>query len=249
MHERQNPARRQNEAGNVLFMILLAVILIGLLTAAIQGSNNSESANIDGETLVIRASEVQRAMAEMERGVKYIIENGTSESDIRFAHPDASADYGDLNADADPSDQLFHASGGAANYRAVPADINDGSTWEFYGGTHIPGMGTASRAELIVVLPNVSEQLCTKINKINGQNGTPADTGGGAAAGSSPGQCLSIGALGRFDDAQQFYATPNTVDEATFEQDPSTSAARSAPQACVICDDGKRHVYHVLMSR
>lgn len=239
-----------NESGNVLFVILLAVVLIGLLTAAIQGSNNSESANIDEETLVIRASEVQRYASELERAVAYIMRDGKSESDLRFAHPDAHSDYGDLSADADPSDQAFSSAGGAAAYRDAPAGINDGSAWEFYGGTHIPGMGTESRAELIAVLPNVSQAFCEKINEINGQSGTPADTGASTASGGDPGACLAIGSLGRFDDSQQFYTTINTTDESTFEQDPNTSEARPAPQACVVCTAGSaNHFYHVLLAR
>jgi hypothetical protein len=244
------PENRRSERGNILFIILIAVVLIGLLTAAIQMTSRPEGSNIDKETLVIRASEVQRYASELERAVNYIMQNGKSESDIRFAHPDASSDYGDLGADADPSDQVFHVSGGGASYRAAPVGINDGSAWEFYGGTHIPGMGTASRAELIAVLPNVTQEFCDKINEINGQSGTPADTGMAVAAGPNPGGCLAIGAVGRFDDARQFYTTINTTDETTFEQDPNTAAARPAPQACVACDlDSANHFYHVLLAR
>jgi len=245
-----SPLNRPCENGNVLFLILIAIVLIGLLTAAIQMTNRPEGSNIDKETLIIRASEVQRYASELERAVNYIMQDGKSESDIRFAHPDANSDYGDLSADADPSDQVFHVSGGGANYRAAPADINDGSAWEFYGGTHLPGMGTASRTELIAVLPNVTQAFCDKINEINGQTGTPADTGAGLPSGGNPGACLALGAAGRFDDAQQFYTTVNTTDETTFEQDPNTSAARPAAQACVSCAVGPaNHFYHVLLTR
>ena len=101
------------------------------------------------------------------------------------------------------------------------------------------------------MLPNVTEDFCNKINELNGQNGSPADTGVSAASGLDPGSCLAIGALGRFDDGQQYYtAFVNTTDETTFEQDPNTSAAKTAPQACVSCAlDSQRHVYHVLLAR
>lgn len=240
---------RHGERGNMLFMILIAVVLIGLLTAAIMNSGQPESAHIDNETLIIRTSEVQRYASELERAVLFVIQNNISESDIRFAHPDAHSDYGDLSADVDPSDQVFHRFGGAANYRAPPDDINDGSAWEFYGGTHLPGVGS-SRADLVAVLPNVKQQFCDKINELAGQTGTPADTGPAAAAGNDPGDCIHIGALGRFDDGQQFYTTINTVNEASFEQDPVASAAYTAPQACVICAlDSSNHFYHVLLAR
>ncbi len=233
-----------------MFIILVAVVLIGLLTAAIQMTNRPEGSNIDKEALVIRASEVQRYASELERAVNYIMQNGKSESDIRFAHPDAHSDYGDLSADPDPSDQVFHVSGGGANYRSAPDNINDGSAWEFYGGTHLPGMGTASRAELIAVLPNVTQAFCDKINELNGQTGSPADLGAGVPSGGDPGACLAIGAAGRFDDGQQFYTTINTVDDTTFDDAPESTDPRPAPQACVQCAIGSaNHFYHVLLAR
>lgn len=240
---------RKNERGNMLFIILIAVVLVGLLTAAIQRTNRPEGANIDKETLVIRVTEVQRTASELERAILFIMQNGKSESDLRFAHPDAPPDYGDLDGDADPSDQVFHRLGGAANYPAVPADVNDGSPWEFYGGTHLPGVGS-DKADLIAVLPNVTQQFCDRVNALNGQHGTPTDTGGSLASGANAGDCLNLGTAGRFDDGQQFYDTPNTVDESTFEQDSSVSAPYTARQACVRCTaDGANHFYSVLMAR
>jgi hypothetical protein len=244
---------RKHEHGNMLFMILIAVVLIGLLTTVIMATSTTDGSNIDKETLIIRASEAQRAASEFERAVMFIINNGKSESDIRFAHPAAHTDYGDLSlADelAEQQVQVFHANGGGATYREPPVEVNDGSQWEFYGGTAIPGVGT-DRADLVAVLPNVTQQFCDKINELNDQpTTTPEDTGTGAAGGSNPGDCVAIGALGRFDDAQQFYDTPNTMNETTFTQDPNTSAARPAMQACVRCDAGPAtHFYHVLLAR
>jgi hypothetical protein len=182
--------------------------------------------------------------------------DGISESDIRFAHYDAHADYGDITV-ADGThgfkNQVFHPDGGAAEYRAPPNGINDGSAWEFYAGTQIPGIGTVTRGDLVAVLPNVTEDFCNKINIINGQTGTPADTGTTAASGSDPGNCVNVGALGRFDAGQQYYDDPdlNTMDETTFVQDANTSAVRPTPQACVVCSVGTttRNFYHVLLAR
>jgi hypothetical protein len=167
------------------------------------------------------------------------MESGKSESDIRFAHAEAHTDYGDLSADADPSDQVFHRDGGAANYRTPPTGLNDGSAWEFYGATHLPAIGTG-RADLIAVLPNVTQAFCDRINVINGQSGTPSD----------PATCLGNVVTDRFDDGNQFASSANTVDEATFEQDPTYSAVRAAPQACVRCAaDSNNYFYHVLLAR
>ncbi len=237
---------RHGERGNMLFMIFLAVVLIGLLSAAVLNSGDTDGSNIDNENLAIKASEVQRYAAELERAVLYIIrQNSKSENDIRFAHPDNNAEYGDLSADSDPSDQVFHSSGGAANYRTPPTGINDGSPWEFYGSTAIPGAGS-SRADLVAVLPNVTQQFCERINLLNGQTSAqPVDTGGGTASGASAGDCINAGAAGRFDNGQQFYATPNTMDESSFTQIP-------ALQACVQCTGitgTPYEFYHVILAR
>ncbi len=256
----QKDKPRQRERGNILFMILIAIVLIGALTVAIQSSSQPDGANINDETLLIRATEVQRYASELERAVTFILQDGKSESDIRFAHPSANADYGDLPTDTDPTDQVFSRDGGGANYRAPPEDINDGSAWEFYAGTHIPGVGRADRAELVAVLPHVTQAFCDKINEINGQTGTVLDDGSSGASGSDPGNCVNIGALGRFDDTRQFYTTINTMNETSpsFVHDPNTSAPRPALQACVTCavdtnsangTSDERHFYHVLIAR
>jgi hypothetical protein len=236
---------RLAERGNVLFVILLAIVLIGALTIAIQGSNDADSANIDDESLAIKTTEVQRFASEVERGVNYILQNGISENDLRVSHPKNHSDYGDLSADGTPEDQVFHKDGGAANYRTVPSDINDGSAWEFYGSTSAPNVGSA-RADMLIVLPNVTQQFCEWVNKLNGQTGDqPEDTGSTAPSANNAGACVSPGAVARFRDAKQFYSTANTMDTTTFSKLP-------AKQACVECTDmtGSPYMfYHVVLAR
>lgn len=231
-------------------MVLLAVALIGALGAAIMGSNSAETSNIDKETLGIRASEVQRYAGELERAVRYIMQNGKSESDIRFAHPDANSDYGDLSADSDKSDQVFHIDGGGAGYRLPPADIlaSPNQKWEFYGGTAIHHAGSTN-PELVAVLPNVTKQFCEKINTLNSQSiDQPVDDGGSAASASNAGGCIHGGSDARFGNNTEFYdaaqsRTANTMDDSTFTVHP-------ALQACVYCEaDEAYHFYHVLLVR
>ncbi|MDB2682854.1 hypothetical protein N9Z27_01210 [Alphaproteobacteria bacterium] len=230
-------ASSNNESGNMLFIILIAVVLIGALTAAVTNSGDAENSSIDDETLAINVSEVQRYGAELERAITYIMQNGYSEVDIRFAHPNAPSAYGDLSADTDKGDQVFHSDGGGAQYRDVPDGLNDGSVWQFYGGTDLPSVGS-DRADLIMVLPNVTLQFCNKINSMNGQMGTPTDTA----------SCLWTDSTDIFNGTTQFDSTPNTVDEATFTQDAASSAAKPASQACVVCG-ANRHFYQVIMAR
>lgn len=218
-------SRSQN--GNVLFFILIAVALVGLLTMAIQSSSQTGSENIDDETLLIQASEIRQYATELENAVRFIMQNGHSENDLRFAHPEAHPDYGNITISSET--QIFHRSGGAATYRLPRSRVNNGDRWEFYAGTHLPGAGT-DRADLIAVLPNINEPLCQMINKQIGYTGQPLDTGA----------CLHEGPAERFDSGN-FSSTANTVDVSSFSSTP-------AFQGCVLCGSNY-HFYHVLMAR
>lgn len=218
---------RSGESGNMIFFILLAIVLVGLVTAALR-SGGIEGANIDREDMVIKASQVRQNAGELERAVALIIQNGISETDISFAPNDASAlsDYGTYNAN--PRAEVFNPKGGGAIWRQPPSGVNDGSHWEFYGDTAAPGMGS-QEADLIAVLPNVTAAFCAEINSINGQS-----------APDSGSTCIYPGT--RFVPATRPFSTsPNTMDAPTF-------ANGRGPEACVTCGTDL-HFYHVLMSR
>ena len=223
---------RSDEKGNVLFIVLLAIVLIGALTVAVQNSGHEGS--IDKEKLVIRISEVRRYASELERGVRFILPNGHSEVDLRFAHPDADPDYGDLSADSDKSDQMFDRLGGGAQYRTPPPGISDGSSWEFYGHTALPEVGT-DEAELVAVLPNVTQAFCEAYNSTLGYDSATQPTDSST--------CINGGSSARFDAGTQFSSSPNTVNAGTFTYKPSLSG-------CAQCTtDSSYHVFHVLMAR
>lgn len=224
---------RSGESGNVVFFVLLAVVLLGLVTAALR-SFGVEGANIDKENILLQASQVRQYASELERGVGFILRDSYSEVDIRFAHPDAPAGYGSIGSD--PGRQVFHKDGGGAQYR-VPSDmISSASNWEFYGHTRLPEVGS-DRADLIAVLPDVTLAFCERINKMNGYDPAtqPADP---------TGDCIHSGASTRFSSAALFTASgsANVVDEASFTVKP-------ALQGCVECAGPAYHFYHVILAR
>lgn len=222
---------KKNQSGNVIFFILLAIFLLGLVTAALR-STGIESSGIEREDLSIKISQVRQNAGEIEHAVNLALQNGISESDISFAAADAPSAYGTYNAN--PKAEIFNPAGGAARFRSAPSGINDGSGWEFYGNTAIPQMGT-DKAELVAVLPNVTEAFCTAINAQAGQTTVqPTDDG----------SCVNAGPSSRFSPLNNFAASPNTMNEATFTLMP-------APEACVQCNAGSTtfNYYHVLMAR
>lgn len=220
-------SERSRESGNMIFFILLAIVLIGLVTAALR-SNGIESASISNEDMTIKVTQVRQNATELEHAVALVLQNDVSESDLSFASVDAPSDYGVYNTN--PPAEVFNVKGGGAVWRAPPADINDGSGWEFFGNTALPGVGS-DRADLVAVLPNVSKAFCDKVNQITGQT-TQTPTDGGS--------CVNAGQGNRFKGV--FSSIPQTMDVNSFTVQP-------AGEACVQCDGPVYEYYHVLMAR
>lgn len=163
---------RSSESGNILIYILGAIVLLGLLVVISKGSV-TPGAGIDPEQLMIRVSEVQDYGQELEQAIAYVMSNGHSEVDIRFAHPDADSAYGDITDT--PSRQVFSRDGGGAKYRLAPDGIQTAATnWAFNGDNFVPQVGSNS-ADLIALLSNVSEDFCKKLNDLNNIE-NPSDT-------------------------------------------------------------------------
>lgn len=173
--------RYNPQSGNVLVYILGAIFLLGILVIAVKGSS-TPGAGIDPEQLTIRVAEVQAYGKELEDAVTYIMVNGHSESDIRFAHPNADSAYGDITDT--PSRQIFSRDGGGAQYRDPPAGIQTTVTpWHFTGRNTVNGVGTnevvgtgnLQSADLAAILNNVSKDFCVLINEKNDIENTAGD--------------------------------------------------------------------------
>lgn len=237
LHDKPVATVSETQSGNVIFFILLGIVLLGLVTAAMR-SGGMEGSNIDSETTSISISRLKDQANAIERGITFIIQNGISETDLRFAHADAAAEYGN-DPSITPQSQLFNRAGGGVEYLPPPTGVNDGSDWEFFGNTHLPQVGSAL-PDLIAVLPHLTEAACTAINRQAGYTGTPTDDGG--ASGSS--DCIHSGASDRFSATTQFPGiASNTTNEGSF-------SIRPAMQGCVTCSvDGTRHYFRVLLAR
>lgn len=164
---------RTSESGNILIYILGAIFLIGALTLMVKGSS-TPGAGIDEESLIIKVSEVQDYGRELEQAIAFIFQNGHSEADIRFAHPDADSAYGTITDI--PTRQVFSRDGGGATYRAPPSGIQTAPTdWYFTGRNSVEGVGTNENsgqgnlrtADLTAMLNYVTKQFCMLVNEKN----------------------------------------------------------------------------------
>ncbi len=216
------------EEGNMLFIIMIAIVLIGLLSVAIRG--NGSDSNIDREDYIIKASQVMQYGTELEQAVATILHNGVSESDLRFAHPDAPS-YGDITSS--PERQVFAPEGGGAERREPPKGVNDGTSWQFNAEYIYPQVGS-SRGDLVAILPNVDKAFCDVVNERIGYDTSstyPADDGG---------LCPYSGASTPFTGT---FAASTGFDNATFSIKP-------ALRGCFSCGGGTSyHFFHVLLAR
>jgi hypothetical protein len=162
--------QNRSTAGNMFIYIIGAIFLMGLLIVALKGSFQ-EGSGIDPEKNILLVNQVQRYGAELERGVSYILRSGYSESELRFAHPNAASAYG-LITDI-PARQVFAPEGGGVEWRAPPAGLQTTLTpWTFSGEAKVVGVGSngtdPSAAELIAFLMYVPKSFCLEVNNSNG---------------------------------------------------------------------------------
>lgn len=214
--------------GNVLFMLLVAIVLLAGLTYAItQGSKGGDT--MSREKTAIAANAVASFGIDIRRGIELMTRQGRSESTISFAHADLTG-YG--TPDTSPEAEVFNIRGGGVAFVDVPANINDGSQWEFYGFTRAPGVGDDALPDLMMVLPNVTESFCRSYNQKAGyaDNATiPTDSSA----------CLQNTAS-RFNGSFPSSGAANPMDSGTFRS--------PAGFACVSCG-GVYHAYYVLIER
>ncbi|PZQ46743.1 MAG: hypothetical protein DI551_04640 [Micavibrio aeruginosavorus] len=220
----------------MLIYIIGAIFLMGLLIVLLKGSFQ-EGTGIDGDKLVIAATQVQQYAGELSRGVNYVMHEGYSETDLRFG-TNIDSTYGDSNDEL--GRQIFSVKGGGVEYKLPQEGINDGTPWQFYGTTHLTDVGLNTsgeeKAELIAVLPNVTEAFCSQINRSAKQAIDLRDVTDPAADG-------CINAVGsEFNGAFIADGSANKLDDAKLTSTP-------ALEACVKCADGTFNYYKVLMSR
>lgn len=151
---------RYGERGNVLFMILIAIVLLAALTFSVSRSGR-QSGGMEMEKAVIMANEILSYASSIEGAVNTLMLQGVLEGDLCFYSTTNHADY-NLNAGcAVATNVVFGAS--SLKYQAPPVGANDGSEWYFTGETVIDVLGTAA-PELSVLLQDVEENVCHSIN-------------------------------------------------------------------------------------
>ncbi|MEM7618766.1 MAG: hypothetical protein AAF244_05250 [Pseudomonadota bacterium] len=157
------------QRGNVLWLIMVAIVLLGAVTMVLTRSGTTVDQSGDVEQQRIRAGKILRYAKSLESGIQNMRLRGISESEISFENPDTATDY--KNADCDdaadrnfPDCLLFDVQGQGLLYTDPYAGVNDGSEWIFTGANNVgstadPIGTTAARTgnDLVMLLPSSSK--------------------------------------------------------------------------------------------
>lgn len=219
----------KHRSGNVIFMLMIAVVLIAALTYAISKSESSIT-NLTREKATIAAAQVSSFYMNLKRATENMTRQGKSESTISFASRNLTG-YGTPDTAAD--NEVFNIRGGGVGFLTIPANVNNDAQWEFFSYTAAPGVGNDDTPDLMVVLPNVKENFCRAYNDKAGYSVTaPIPTDDSA--------CI-YDTTKRFNGSFATGGDVNTMNANTFRV--------PAPFACVACADGSYHAYYVLLAR
>jgi hypothetical protein len=156
-----NGASRDNERGNALFLILIAVALFAALSYAVTQSGRG-GGTIDKEQALISASQITQYPSSIRSAVTRMVITGTAISTLNFLVAGTG------------SAAVFHADGGGVIAQAPPANIGGGVNWGFADATvaanryYITGVGTdtnATGSDVTAVLDGLSDRVCQQILK------------------------------------------------------------------------------------
>lgn len=185
-----------NQSGNILVFILIAIFLLGGLTVLLSRTGSQTEDTGSSEQATVAATRILRETSNMKNAVQQMLSRGCSESTFSFESRNMSR-YANTSAPTDKSCHLFEPQGGGLDYKFVP-DSYINSTyssapyygyWVFMGRICIDNIGQYGGAdcktsvqnpnELLVVLGFVSKEICIAINRILGHGFTsiPAEAG------------------------------------------------------------------------
>lgn len=207
-------ARNDEQSGNALIFILIAIALLGLLTVTMTRSGDSTNDTGDYEQNQIAASEILGYAKSIENAVQQLLARGCSENELSFENSTV-AGYTNANSPTDNSCHVFEPEGAGMTYQAPNEDWLDNSksaetnylTWGFNGGYQIIG-AESNNTDLIVRKAHLEKEMCYSINQLLSVNNTgsdvPTDNSDGSGNGAFTGSFTAPVADTLNDDAAEF---------------------------------------------
>ncbi len=153
-----HPPHHRDEQGNILFLILLAVVLFAALSYAVTSSTRGGGKDASAETYIAYTSEMLNYVTLLEQTVTRLqLSNGCTDRQISFETP-GSSDYTNSLTPADGRCKLFDPAGGGMALQTVNDKllISDAEALATSWGA---SFGTGSRGKHVfpnqVYVPNI----------------------------------------------------------------------------------------------
>lgn len=159
----------QTTAGNVLFIILIAVALFAALAYAVTQSIRGGGSGADNEANLVDSSVLQQFTAGIRGAVTRMTVNGVAQTDLEFNPP---SDFSGLSS---PAVGIFHPAGGTIIYEIAGPDVmnqsgpNPMGRWIFTMSFEVKNIvtnaaGSSDGNDILAVLVGVKPAICEKIN-------------------------------------------------------------------------------------
>jgi len=156
---------RGTQNGNALWFILIAILLLGLLTAMMTRSGSSTNETGEYERNSISASEIISYTKSIENGLQALLSRGCSENELSFEASNNTG-YTNTTAPSDESCHLFSEKGAGLSFTEPSADIT-AQNWQITGYSQIDDIPQAgsSNSDLIIYLSGLESDFCQTINQ------------------------------------------------------------------------------------
>lgn len=158
----------KTQRGNILFLILLAVVLFAALSYAVTSSMRGGGKSAAAEAASAKASAILQHAVHVEQAIMRLkLVNDCRDEQISFEN---SAVTGYAYTTPDKC-KLFHPDGGGLVWQTPPVSANDGSDY-FYRSLRVYGVGldktqcyAPACMELVIMLGGVTDELCRTLNE------------------------------------------------------------------------------------
>ncbi|NQZ13470.1 MAG: hypothetical protein HRT94_01430 [Alphaproteobacteria bacterium] len=167
---------KNTQNGSVFFYILLAIGLIAALSYVVAQNNRPSTSMLTGEQARIATNEIIEYGNTFATAVQKLKLRGCSDTEISFEN---NIETGYTNG-TNTTCQVFHIDGGNINYTVPSSNWGNASEWRFTG-RHPVNFVNSFDADLIVILSDISKNICLELNQRVSVNNVgddaPEDTG------------------------------------------------------------------------
>lgn len=245
--------RRLSEAGNVLFLILIAVVLFAALSYAVTQSSRSGGGGADGEANLVNSAQITQYPASVRTAIVRMIISGVDVSQLNFDPPSEFDQSTATDCESVPAPCVFHPNGGGATHVTAPAAVTASGSqgdWFFTSEYRIDNIGTNTAVtgnDIIAMLPGIGAAICQRLNTELGISGTDGDSDG--VPQSSAGGTVQVPTATNNMDSNGTLGIASTP----AANEILASAMLGQPFGCFDSDDGSNTsslvYFHVLVER